>query len=141
MTADLITRLESADGPSRELDAAIATLLGICLHPNTIYTGAQSDTGFSCADCGADSWGNRSKDGHNRRLHDQVPTYTASIDAALTLVPEGWTYEGRQGPSGFPHMWTLSTIKCGDVRYTTATGRARFAALALAAAALKARGV
>lgn len=102
---DLITRLESADGPSRELDAEIAVVCGI-------------DIG-------------RSKgDPNDHRL----PAYTASIDAALTLVPEGrhteieiWT-DGR-GRAEFNGVGTT----CG------AWGRTP--ALALAAAALKARGV
>ncbi len=73
-------------------------------------------------------------------IHERFATFLvveAYHDAAMMLIPEGWTYEGRQGPSGFPHMWTLSTIKCGDARYTTVTGRGRSAPLAIAAAAVK----
>lgn len=57
---DLITRLESADGPDRELDAMIQ-------HRITSGVG-----------CGA---------------AQDAPRYTASIDAALTLVPDGWDWE------------------------------------------------
>jgi hypothetical protein len=64
---------------------------------------------------------------------------TASLDAALTLVPEGWTYSANQGPSGKPHNWTLSTIGEEDTHYTTVTARAATAALAIVAAALRAR--
>lgn len=59
--------------------------------------------------------------------------------AALTLVPEGWAYEARQGPSGQPHIWDLLTIKSGDVRYTRVTGRAKTPALAIVIAALRAQ--
>ena len=69
---------------------------------------------------------------------DETPFYTASIDAALTLVPVGWSYEARQGPSGQPHIWDLLTIKTGDVRYTRVTGRAKSAAAAASIAALRA---
>ena len=82
----IIDKLERADGPDRELNAEIAKAVGMCLHPNRTRNGAQSDTGFDCDDCGADSWGNRSNDGFNRRLSDPFPAYTASIDTAMTLV-------------------------------------------------------
>lgn len=119
MTPDLIERLEAASGPDRELDAEIAVAIGL---------------GKATANHAGRYW----KQG-DLHVTGEAPAYTASIDAALTLVPEGWTYEGRQGPSGFPHLWTLSTIKCGDVRYTTVTGRARSAAITLCIAALRAR--
>lgn len=66
MTADLIAKLESAEGPSRELDAEI----GKILHPNP------DDIGDLCS-----------------RYGDWPGPFTSSLDAALTLVPEGywWT--------------------------------------------------
>lgn len=81
---DVIAALGKATGPDRELDAAIFyDLLGHCRHANKVRSGAQSDTGFDCPDCGADSWGNTGPTG--QRLHHTVPAYSASIDAALTL--------------------------------------------------------
>jgi hypothetical protein len=65
---------------------------------------------------------------------------TASLDAAISLVPEGWTYQAYQGPSGQPHKWTLRTIADGDAYYTEREGKAATPALALCAAALRARG-
>ena len=80
------------------------------------------------------------RDGANVLMNDlRVLCLTASLDAAMTLVPEGWFYEARQGPSGHPHIWDLLTIKSGDVRYTRVTGRAASPAVALTAAALLAR--
>lgn len=89
----LIERVEAGVGPDRSIDAAIYhDLLGFCRHANQERTGAQSDTGFDCMDCGADSWGNKSRKGGypaGQGLHDSAPRYTASLDAAMTLVPNG----------------------------------------------------
>ena len=63
----------------------------------------------------------------------------AFLDAAMTLVPEGWTYEAYQGPSGQPHRWKLRTIGDGDKFYTEVEAKAATSALALCAAALRAR--
>lgn len=86
----LVERIEGASGPDREIDALIYhDLLGFCRHARKVKTGAQSDTGFDCLDCGADSWGNKSRKGGypaGQGLHDSAPRYTASIDAAMTLV-------------------------------------------------------
>ena len=60
--------------------------------------------------------------------------------AAMTLVPEGWTYDAYQGPSGQPHRWKLRTIGDGDKFYTEVEAKAATPALALCAAALRARG-
>lgn len=73
-TAELIEKLERADGPSRELDEAIYELMGGCNHKRTKYYAVQSDTGFTCLDCGKDTYGAK-----------YAPNYTASIDAAMTL--------------------------------------------------------
>lgn len=111
MTADLITRLESADGPDRELDADIHESIG-----NIVDRGCPI------------TW----------HYEDETPRYTASIDAALTLVPEGW------------HMSVNTTVGAllqGSAAVRDRDGGPSFAsaaatpALALAAAALKARGV
>lgn len=116
MTDALIARLESADGPSRELDAEIAKAVGAFSMNGAINIS---------------------------------PRYTASIDAALTLVPEGWrpysadmSVQGRtrfliEGPKT---QWSTDDDgeKCaGNDWY--AQGVASTPALALAAAALKAR--
>lgn len=102
---DLITRLERAEGPDRELDAMIQ-------HRITSGMG-----------CGA---------------AQDAPRYTASLDAALALVPDGW------------HMSVNTTVGAllqGSAAVRDRDGGPSFAsaastpALALAAAALKARGV
>jgi hypothetical protein len=58
---DLIARLTAATGPDRALDHAILTALN-----------RASKNGFSTQGLGP------------------LPAYTQSLDAALTLVPEGW---------------------------------------------------
>ena len=67
---DLIARLEKATGPAWQLDADIAVGMGWALD--------ESDQLYP--------WANPNGD-----LLEDCPHYTASIDAALTLVPEGWT--------------------------------------------------
>lgn len=57
---DLIARLEAAEGPDRELDGDIAIMMRPGFYPNRDI--AQKD----------------------------APRYSSSIDAALTLVPEGY---------------------------------------------------
>ncbi|NML11287.1 hypothetical protein HHL08_14220 [Sphingobium sp. AR-3-1] len=136
----LAERVES--GPDREVDAAIHyDVLGWCRHANTVRSGAQSDTGFECIDCGADSWGNKSNRGQG--LRDRLPAYTASIDAAMTLVPPDSWHEIKGPrkylniPSPVPNYWSAHLARWnheGD-----AMGWGATPALALTAAALRAR--
>jgi hypothetical protein len=63
---DLIARLESATGPDRGLDAAIRETVGLVWRED-FYVWSQTGA----------------------RYRGQV-NFTASLDAALTLVPEGW---------------------------------------------------
>ena len=94
MTNDLITRLESADGPSYALDREIGEAVGRAFAP-------------------------------------PMP-YSASIDAALTLVPEGWKWAVTSKNSACCHEQHITPLNWSY---------ASTPALALAAAALKARGV
>lgn len=63
---DLAARCESATGPDRELDAAIGRALGI------------SPVGLTSISFPHDP------------ATERFVRFTASLDAALTLVPEGW---------------------------------------------------
>jgi hypothetical protein len=67
---DLIAALRAATGPGRELDARIAVLEGAEIHDGDWML----VTSF---------------DGRPKSAVVPVPDYTGSIDAALTLVPEG----------------------------------------------------
>ena len=66
----LIERIEAAGGPDRQLDMLVENALGLAIFDR------DPAVGFGDAD-------------YNRR--DPKP-YTASIDAAVTLVPEGWEW-------------------------------------------------
>lgn len=81
----LAERVEALRGPDWEVDKLIAVLNGWCLHPSNRQRddSAQSDTGYTCLDCGADSWGNTGPTGQKRSA--SLPAYTASLDAAMTL--------------------------------------------------------
>lgn len=74
---DLIKRLEAATGPSRELDQEICLALGWTFQKmkgdRRPYFRKPGDTEFY--------------------QRSEPPDYTSSIDAALTLVPEGWWAE------------------------------------------------
>lgn len=85
----LAERVEALRGPDREVDKLIAVVNGWCLHPSNRQRddSEQSDTGYTCLDCGADSWGNTGPTGQKRSA--SLPAYTASLDAAMALVPEG----------------------------------------------------
>jgi len=116
MTApDLLTRLEKATGPDRELDEALAEI-------------AEWDP-----------------DEHHG---EDLPHYTASIDAALTLVPEGWQWQiSTRAPEphagrAYVHNGELQMTGAGMARnpaYRAAETTAPTPAIALCIAALRAR--
>jgi hypothetical protein len=62
---------------------------------------------------------------------DETPRYTASIDAAVTLIPEGW-YCDYDGQLGVIHLY-----RKGDMK--THMGQADTPAVAICIAALKAK--
>lgn len=113
---DLIERLQSATGPDRELDEEIACEVGA--YPANWdlalpgYTLEYYMTWSNCA-----------------------PTYTASLDAAMTLVPEG---------TGFGLLLSRDRKDCRADIWSDERTEERFftgatPALALCIAALKAR--
>ena len=65
-------------------------------------------------------------------VRDFVPRYTASLDAAMTLVPEGWSKSVMDADNGdaLAELWTYTA---------NAETRAKTWPLALCAAALRAR--
>lgn len=124
----LIERLEKAEGPSRELDAHIGWHVGgwrghICPTPESVYDGV-------------------------RKNKLPVSGYTGSIDAALTLVPEGWAWalhhhRDCSGSNADP-IAKVSRVNWGEKEneakfYKSADGRGATPAIALCIAALKAR--
>jgi hypothetical protein len=124
---DLIERLEKAEGPSRDLDAEIAD--SVKFWPPR----------FDRVDYG----------GKDRRWHDDrhghsqsidAPAYTASLDSAMTLVPDGWWCEAHIRPDAPGVVLWQFPLPCQRVpaeRPYQIAGRT--APLALCIAALKAR--
>lgn len=91
MTQTIIDKLERADGPDRELDRAIAKVMGWHrVEPR--FTRSKHGAWISPDDwIGEYSNGSPITDSlHGTTMYREVPAYTASIDAAMTLVPEGW---------------------------------------------------
>lgn len=78
MTTDLIARLEEATEPSVELDEAISDAFGIDRR-ECCGSGVQHHPEEPPECCG------------NPILTKPLP-YTSSLDAAASLVPEGWSY-------------------------------------------------
>jgi hypothetical protein len=128
---DLLAALKAATEPSRELDAEIAvSVLGgeivwkqanytMELYPARKYLSSAHIKGYGL---------------------EPILEYTSSIDAAMTLVPEGWNYEMHGEIFGKPLVFLRTTAKhpkfCkkddpGTIQIHTAT-----LALALCIAAL-----
>ena len=118
MTANLITRLEAAKGPDRELDAEIAKHLG---WTTFIFGGA--------GPCWKDT---------NGRIMAECPHYTGSIDAARTISSDTLLVHASDiGAKGLPLVrLVMDTSKSPIIEHH---GIARTLELAWCIAALKAR--
>lgn len=105
----LITRLEAATGPDRELDLDIHVAI----------------------------WG----DNNLRALGiDTAPNYTASLDTARSLVPEGWSWFTGEFSKRVNHPAQAQLLN-GSADPKEHRAYAATPAIALTIAALKARGV
>ena len=125
--AELIARLEAAEMGSRGDDAEIWWLVkpeaakrsywnGALGLPHELETLPQSGLGY-------------------RAVLSAAPHYTTSLDAALTLVPEGWQWNVWFTPTDEGPVWgaTVNWLPA-------AHAYAESAALALVIASLKAQG-
>jgi len=136
---ELAERCETAPGPDRELDLAIIN--GITSKPGWFWHDKIAGI-ISRDDYGANALGNPLC---------SLEDYTSSIDAAITLVPEGYAIDGFMIWPGHPSTLTvLGTMRRefgldrtiewthtgGDGKWKT---QAATPALALCAAALRAR--
>lgn len=126
----LAERVEAASGPDRELDCLIAVAAaGYYMLPPK-WEGGPIGYGYR------DKEGTEIHPGHGG---DQlVKRYTASIDAAMTLVDAEWFWRvGHDGEGADPGLFRADVgepVSFGFVRAVATTP-----ALALCAAALKAR--
>lgn len=125
MTDSLPDRIERAEGPCRELDAEIAAAVGVKHGP---------DSGW-CNNHNGDYW----------TVDESAPAYTASLDAATTLVPEGcgWFAAWGQTSPSEPMGGAIITAHAKFAGYDVANdpiaeAEAATPALALCAAALRA---
>jgi len=123
----LAERCEQAAGPDRELDAEIALAIGYTREKKGRERIAwwRNPKGQQL---GYDGW------------HNFPPSFTASLDAAVTLVPEGraWTV----GQNLHHWHWQASINALNDEGNPTSIGfggPCGWPALALCAAALRAR--
>jgi hypothetical protein len=143
---DLAERCEKATGPDRELDVKIGYSVGVL----TKYTDPMPPYGALVGveyageqhPLFAPWWPNRRDDRDDLACIAEMtglPAYTASLDAAMTLVPEGISFEVRRsgtGDKGQAMLWDPMRAP-GDLQWRV-TGCAS-PALALCAAALRAR--
>ena len=123
----LIARLEAATGPSRELDCEIAEQAGwaeVGYRPKFV-----SPIGFPP---------------HGKSVRC-VPRYTASLDAALTLVPEDWKMQGQIAWPGYDDGKFINDVRV-ELHHVVSSGGgpmvtalAKTIAIAICLAALKAR--
>jgi len=107
--AELIAKLEAAEGPSRELDAEIDIL--------ALESGWREERYMT---------------------PDTTPHYTSSIDAALTLVPEGLRWRVSYVPV---HQFASASVADGSILSPNTKeweGKHTTPASALCIAALKA---
>lgn len=138
MPSDLIARLAAATEPSRELDAEIVTLItpeciGVERGPFGGPSARKTDEWlyiFEPHRTWSDSW-------------LPTPRYTASLDAAMTLVPEGWDWSLNSDGSCEIYKDVPPGMLPGAPGSTLLIGEAatRLPALALTIAAIRARGV
>jgi hypothetical protein len=112
---DLAERCEKATGPDRELDLEIA--IAVWGRPGVLVMRHDPET--------------------NTNREYTHWDFTASIDAAMTLVPEGWFFSGLDQCSPSVQVWTEGN----KARYSPQLDglHAATPALALCAASLRAR--
>lgn len=132
--ADLIAlaaRAEQAQGPDRALDADIT----LAVNPEL---GAAPWERITYPSGGASVFADRS-DPDNLNVVSP-PRFTASLDAALTLVPEGWTFTVHSGDDrGPPVAYCVPNMGRLPWPHWVDDINAATPALALCAAALRAR--
>lgn len=123
---ELAERCEVATGPDRELDHGIAEALGW----RRITRLPPENGGDEVYDCGSE-WA-------------ALPKFTASIDAAMTLVPEGWEFIRLEHQHSWPNdprgdciIFEAVVMELHGNGYVGASGLTK--SLAICVAALRAR--
>lgn len=144
---ELIKRLEAATGADREIDLAIhiaidpdGEISGLMKYPRGLDVGEGMH--WDIWRGGSVVFEKREADGRcNYNGGYPLPAYTADINAALTLVPEGWDAGELQWwkcEAGPRLAWVqLETVNGSDI--ATVEARGHTPALAIAIASLRAR--
>lgn len=115
--AEIIARLEALTEPSRDLDAEIAIALGEGLKHHPYVAG----------------W---LMVGDDLMTRMRAEYYTASVDDAMSLIPEGWhTNDAHQSTDGL-WQWTLRSKRASTPAAFSA-GYGSSAARAITAACLR----
>lgn len=137
---ELAARCGAAEGPDRELDIAIALALPVYRYGEQLgrfynagprYEGADDQIGFVTH-------------GESERIEPgnapdmMVPGFTASLDAAMMLVPEGWTRTVKWSVENEGYALVYDPAAPDD---TSIYAIGKTEALALCAAALRAWSV
>lgn len=129
---------ERASGPDRELDC----LIQVAMTPDAkcMTDPGHGTVGSSFGvmrDIDFDVWRQHRTGVLGPFYYGEPPAYTASIDAAMTLVPEGWLINLSVDTNGADVI--LIDDRINPVRLPDAVAQAATPALALTAAALRAR--
>lgn len=131
----LADRCEKATGPDRRLDVEIAVAVDWRWddwEPDEATARAMAEKH------GIDWLAGRAKEGISS-MWRHMPRYTASLDAAMTLVPDGWTAWELRSRRRMTAFVAEISRECDDDEEAK-QGHAATPALALCAAALRARG-
>jgi len=137
--AGLVERLEKATGPDRELDGQIEAALGCPCFSGTLPTLSDGWRWTFEADDAPGrvtvflTLANKTSKKHKRYA---APAYTSSVDAAMTLVPEGFAVSVEWSPRHPGSAWLYPPDNFNDISFEA---EAASPALALCAAALKTR--
>lgn len=133
----LASRVEGLTGPDREMDAVVHNKIGAPLPDAFCGVPVVLDYGeLECTFTMPIGSGE-----HAMRVRYECPAYTASRDAAISLVPEGWTYINLEVCArGTPNQRCRVSVErlLDDGTDERVHGYAATPALALAAAALRA---
>ena len=132
---ELLAALEAATGPSRELDRRIAKEIGwFRVEPR--FTVNKKGGWIHPRDfCGTDGDGRPLLDSlHGTDIWPDVPAFSSSIDAALSVLPDGADWSRYRAANMKMTMMVMTDSPMAHM------GQAATPALALVIAAIRARG-
>ncbi len=134
--ASLIERLEKATGPDRELDVLIGYAIDLMGDDKHLSFRTSFDT------CGMEMM-LRMAESYQNIWRTELPRYTASIEAAMTLVPHDWRIYAIQEEYIVPRGNWFAGLdhRTAHHKYGSMIGKSSTPAIAICIAALKAHSV